>query len=245
MLRANESNPDVNAAIAASTALMLVLHAREATGRGQQLMTTMIASNMYANSDELIAYDVRPPVRQADEMLLGISPLYRLYEASEGWVFLACLRRDEWERCCRAIGRDDLCSSWDGAWADGSTASDAPAPQLEATFRSRRVAEWEQLARKHGLPLVEVETRDPGRVCLEDARMREQGYVVPVESEPYGRYLRHGSAVQFSAHDLSYGPWEPVGGHTRAILAELGYADDEIERLGADNVVEMAEGTNQ
>jgi crotonobetainyl-CoA:carnitine CoA-transferase CaiB-like acyl-CoA transferase len=59
-----------------------------------------------------------------------------------------------------------------------------------------------------------------------------------VHSETYGDYWRHGSPVQFSAHGLSYGPWEPVGGHTRDILGELGYSDAEIEHLVAGRVVE-------
>jgi crotonobetainyl-CoA:carnitine CoA-transferase CaiB-like acyl-CoA transferase len=241
MLRANEANPDVNAAIAAATTLMLGLAARDATGRGQQLMSTMIVSNMYANSDELIAYEGRPPVRQADAQLLGVSPLYRLYETADGWVFLACLRRREWESFCRAVAREDIVSSWDAAWADGSSATHAPADDIEQIMRGRSAIDWEQLAREHDVPLVAVEQRDPGRFCLEDEDMRKQGYVVPVESAAYGTYLRHGSAVQLSGHQLSYGPWEGVGGHTRAILSELGYTTDEIGRLVADKVVE-AEG---
>jgi crotonobetainyl-CoA:carnitine CoA-transferase CaiB-like acyl-CoA transferase len=71
--------------------------------------------------------------------------------------------------------------------------------------------------------------------------MRARGYLARVESPVYGSYWRHGSAVQFSSHELRYGPWEPVGGHTRAILAELGYAADEIERLIAGRVVEAYE----
>jgi crotonobetainyl-CoA:carnitine CoA-transferase CaiB-like acyl-CoA transferase len=238
MLRANEANPDVNAAIAAATALLLGLHARDQTGHGQELMTTMIVSNMYANSDELIAYEGRPPIREADGDLLGISALYRLYEAREGWVFLACLKQDEWSAFCRTVERLGLQSSWEAAWADGSTSHDAPAGDLEGLFRTRSAAAWQQLAREQGLPLVAVEQRDPGRFCLDDDAMREQGYVVPVESAAYGTYLRHGSPVQFSSHALSYRPWEPVGGHTRAILSELGYAEADIERLIADKVVE-------
>ena len=59
-----------------------------------------------------------------------------------------------------------------------------------------------------------------------------------VHSPAYGTYWRHGSPQQFSAHTLSYGPWEPVGGHTHQILAELGHSDADIDRLIADRIVE-------
>jgi crotonobetainyl-CoA:carnitine CoA-transferase CaiB-like acyl-CoA transferase len=240
LLKANEANPDVNAAIAAATALLLGLQARDARGAGESLMTTMIASNMYANSDELIQYDGRPPTRVVDGDLLGIGPLYRLYETAEGWVFLACLRRREWEAFCRAIGREALASRWHAAWGRDGASPEAEqlASELAELLRSRTAEEWERLAQEHDVPLVAVEARDPGRFCLEDEGMRAQGYMVQVESPVYGTYWRHGALQQFSAQTLTFGPWEPVGGHTRAILSELGYGDEEVQRLVQERVVE-------
>jgi crotonobetainyl-CoA:carnitine CoA-transferase CaiB-like acyl-CoA transferase len=62
--------------------------------------------------------------------------------------------------------------------------------------------------------------------------------MVQVHSPVYGSYWRHGSPQQFSAHELTLGPWEAVGGHTRSILAELDYGDEEIDRLIEERVVE-------
>jgi crotonobetainyl-CoA:carnitine CoA-transferase CaiB-like acyl-CoA transferase len=236
MLRANEANPDVNAAIAAATALMLGLHARDETGEGQSMMTTMIASNMYANSDELIDYEGRRPLRMPDEGLYGLSPAYRLYETSDGWVFLSCLRGREWEAFCALIDRADLVSKWERAW---SAESDDIVAVIGRALLACNAADWESTARERDVPLVAVESRDPGRFMLEDDDMQALGYMQPVVSEAYGSYLRHGSAVQMSGQTLTFGPWEPVGGHTRAILSELGYVHAEIEGLIAGRVVEV------
>jgi crotonobetainyl-CoA:carnitine CoA-transferase CaiB-like acyl-CoA transferase len=234
MLRANEANPDVNAAIAAATALLLGLNARDATGRGQELMTTMIASNMYANSDELIQYDGRPTVRSVDADVTGLGAAYRLYETAGGWVFVSCLREDEWTAFCETIGRPELASRWDDAWSAGGDL----APTIASALQRRSAREWESLAIERELSLVAVEDRNPGRFCLEDEDMRSQGYMARVRSDSYGEYWRHCSPVQFSAHELSYGPWEPVGGHTRSILLELGYSVEDVERLIAERAVE-------
>ncbi|MGB2695646.1 MAG: CoA transferase [Dehalococcoidia bacterium] len=246
MLKANEANPDVNAAIGAATALLLGLQARDGcdTGpptaaglpaeAGQSLLTTMISSNLYANSDELIAYDGRPAPAVVDGDLYGVGPLYRLYEAAEGWVFLACLRQAEWQAFCDAIERPDLISKWEAGWRNDTQL----ASTIGETLRARTAEDWEALMRQHDVPLVAVETRDPGRFCLEDADMREQNHMVPTESPVYGQYWRHGALQQFSNEDLTFGPWEPVGGHTRAILAETGCDDAQIDRLIADGVVE-------
>jgi crotonobetainyl-CoA:carnitine CoA-transferase CaiB-like acyl-CoA transferase len=168
--------------------------------------------------------------------MLGIGAPYRLYEASGGWVFLACATPAEWARFCEAAGRADLASSWEAAWADGGPIAGAVA----AVCRKKDASEWERFARERDLPLVAVEERLPGPFSLEDAELRAQGMMVQVHSATYGDYWRHGALHQFSEGRPAYGPWEPVGGHTRSILAELGYAEAEIARLIDEGTVEQA-----
>ncbi len=117
LAKAAEGNADPTAGLGSATALMLALQARDTFGVGQSLLTTMMGSNLYANSDEIIDYDGRPPARELDGDLLGYGPLYRLYEAAEGWVFLACVRPAEWRAFCRAVNRPDLVPQWDGRLA--------------------------------------------------------------------------------------------------------------------------------
>ena len=88
------------------------------------------------------------------------------------------------------------------------------------------------------VPLASVEMRDPGRFCLEDETMRELGHMVEVESPTDGTYLRHGALQTFSDDKLTFGPWEPLGGHTRSILSELGFGEAEVERLIDGSIVE-------
>ncbi len=240
LLKAAEGNADPIAALGAATALLLGLHARDVSGEGQALLTTMVCSDMYANSDEAIDYEGRPASRRVDADLLGLGPLYRLYEAAGGWVFLACLRRAEWLAFCRAIGRPDLAPRWEAAWQSGPGADEAQdlASAIGEVLRSRSALEWERSLAEHDVPLVVVETRDPGRFNMDDDEMRAQGYAVQVESPEHGPYWRHGALQQFSADGLTFGGWEPLGGHTRPILEELGYGAEEIERLIEEGVAE-------
>ncbi len=238
LLKAAEGNADPIAALGAATALLLGLHSRDKTGRGQSLLTTMICSDIYANSDETIDCEGRPPSPRLDEGLYGLGPLYRLYEAAEGWVFLACLRREEWGAFCEAVARPELAPRWESAWHGASPEAMELASLLSDLFRSRTADEWEELMARRDVPLVAVETRDPGRFNILDEEMRALGYAVPVESPVHGAYWRHGALQQFSSDGLILGPWEPLGGHTRPILSELGYGPEEIEKLIEDRVVE-------
>ncbi len=242
LLKAAEGNADPIASLAAAAAFLLGLHAREETGQSQDLMTTMVCSDMWANSDECIAYAGCPAPASVDEELMGLSPVYRLYRAREGWVFLACLERSEWESFCRLTGKQDWKSRWEGGWQPGSAGARILADDLARLFRERDASEWESLATREEVPLVAVEQRDPGRFNIQDAGMRELGHAVQVESSIHGSYWRHGALQQFSDAGQVFRGWEPLGGHTKPILRELGYSDDAIEMLIRDGVAEAWPG---
>ncbi len=237
LLKAAEGNADPIAALGAATALLLALHARDASGEGQSLVTTMIGSTLYANSDETIDYDGRPPSPQVDEQLLGLGPAYRLYETRDGWLFVCCMRRAEWDALCDGIGRADLAPRWVDVCR--APASDAVASELESVFRTRSATEWERDLAPRGAPVAAVETRDPGRFNMEDPDMRAQGHAVQAHSPVHGAYWRHGALYRFgSGAPQAFGAWEPLGGHSRAILAQLGYAPDAIDALVDAGIVE-------
>jgi len=91
LFQANEGNPDSSAALGVATAILLGLYHREKTGRGQYLETSMIGTCLYANADDAIQYQGKPPRLLPDGQLNGLHALYRFYRAREGWVFLACV----------------------------------------------------------------------------------------------------------------------------------------------------------
>lgn len=240
LARTAEGNADVNSALAAATAVLLGLCARDAGAGGQNLMTTMLCSNMYLNSDELIDYPGCPPPLRADENLYGVAPAYRMYKAGDGWVFLACLMRDEWDALCQVAGRDDLRARWPDAWQPivSSRQAQELAQELSTVFLAHSAASWESLMSQEDVPLVEVETRDPGQFFLESQQLVDERHRVHVDSVHCGPYWRHGALQLFSRDGGTFGAFEPVGAHSRPILEELGYSRNQADRLIATGVVE-------
>ena len=104
----NEGHPDpVTGALVASV-LLMGLMGRENMGVGQEMTTTMLCASAYLMSADWIRYEGRPPIEEVDAGLHGTHALNRLYETSDGWIFLACPTQGEWERFCATFGRDAL-----------------------------------------------------------------------------------------------------------------------------------------
>lgn len=242
LLNANEGNPDVNAALAVGTGLLLGLQAREAHGIGQYQMTTMLCSNLYANAEDALRYPGKPPRAVPDPDLYGLGPLYRLYKAKDGWIFLACPFEHEWQALCVALGHPE--------WRDDPRFRDAAARYeqgealaalLQECFASRSADEWERDLTARDIACVRADGPNVAEFAVQEPSNLELGFTVPVEHREYGRYLRHGPLVMLDVAPPTLGPLCEVGEHTQAILAELGYTEEEMQQLKAAGVVTWPE----
>ena len=97
------------AAVAVATALLLGLYEEKRGAGAHVMMTTMLSSAAHTLSEDMIEFTGRAPLAQCDADFLGLGALYRLYEASDGWVFLAAPTDSDWETLRTALdGRADL-----------------------------------------------------------------------------------------------------------------------------------------
>jgi crotonobetainyl-CoA:carnitine CoA-transferase CaiB-like acyl-CoA transferase len=236
--RANRGEGDATAALAVATVLLLGLVARDRTGRGQKIVSAMIGASAFLNSDENVSYDGKSPPRRPDPALYGLSALYRLYPAREGWVFLAAPREREWPRLCAALGRPAWASDPRFATAEARAAHDAAlAASLGCMFAERSAAEWERHFAAHDLACVEVYRDSYSAFANTDPHLREGGFTRTEDHPAFGAHTRHGPVVTLpSAPPVVGGAWL-VGQHTRAILGELGYGEVEIRALKATGIV--------
>ncbi|MGH7822191.1 MAG: CoA transferase, partial [Candidatus Binatia bacterium] len=226
-------------ALGVATALLLGLVARERTGLGQEMLTSMLATAAFCVSEDAIEYDTRAERRQPDALLLGLSALYRLYEASEGWIFLAAPKPREWGALCAALSpHASLASDSRFATLDARKGHDAElAATLAAVFRRRPAAEWERDLTDVDVGCVEVAPGPVARAVMDDPIGREAGFLCEVEHPSFGRHRRLAPLAELS---LTPGEGKPAclfGQQTEAVLRELGYGAAEIERLEAGGVI--------
>ncbi|HTW86990.1 MAG TPA: CoA transferase [Candidatus Binataceae bacterium] len=241
LMRANEANPDPNTSQAVATSIMLALLARTRTGRGQAIEVTMLQGNAWANADEAYDYPGRPPAVLPDEQCYGLHALYRLYPASEGWVFLACPFDREWRKFCLAVSRPELTA--DSRFSSSAVRAEHDKElvgEISKVFASRTASEWEQLLTNTGVACVRADG-DVGSFLEDHPQSALNRMVAEADSPRFGRYLRHGSILSFSDAPGRFDHGSFPGEHTVSLMRELGYAEDQISDLRARQIIHWEE----
>ena len=240
--RANEVNPDPNTAMVTATAITMALYARQRFGKPQYVETTMIGSNAYVNADHFFDYEGRLPRPTQDADGFGLGALHRLYQSSDGWVFLDCPFEDEWERMCETLGRPDLLSDSRFADPDARGANDdALVSELAAEFSRKTALEWEKIMTLVDVGCVQTEDRGMYHFFSEDPHVEENGLRVDVEHPRFGPMWRYAPILDFSRASCVAGPGILRGEQTIPILKELGYTESEIHEMRANKALDWEE----
>ena len=233
--------PDQNTSPAIATGIVLALRARDLTGKGQPIQLNMLNANAWTNADEYFDYADRPPIAMPDEEVHGLHALYRLYHCREGWVYLACLFQDEWETFCRTVQREDLLADPRFATPEARQDNDeALVAELSEILSERTADEWEEMLTKADIGCVRADEAVEGDFYADHPHARANDLSVEVEHPYVGKYRRYGGLVELSLTPGIYRTSTQIGQHTRPLLREIGYDDQQIEDLGARGVVQWA-----
>ncbi len=92
---------DVATAAVVSMAVVAALNARERTGEGQEIITSLMAQSLTFQIAEVVDYAGRPPNDLGGRDCLGPRALHRFYECADGWLALVC----DSEGAAQALGR--------------------------------------------------------------------------------------------------------------------------------------------
>lgn len=227
----DDSSPDPIAGLASATAIAMALLARQRTGRGQYLETTMLCSNGYAQSEHLVLYEGAPEWEVPDFEQRGQSALRRLYECASGWLMLCVVQEDEWRALVLGIERDEWTGDPRFATSAARAKNDAELTHLVGeALRARTADDWEKHLTALDVPAVRADRQSLEEFLLAHYEM------TPMKHAEYGEYWRLPPRVDFLGIPSRMRPACSVGEHTRALLAECGYDAAAIEQMIAEGV---------
>jgi crotonobetainyl-CoA:carnitine CoA-transferase CaiB-like acyl-CoA transferase len=92
---------DVATAGVVAASIIAAVNARERTGEGQEVLTSLLAQSLLFQLDETVSYAGRPPADQGGLDCLGVRALHRYYACADGWIGLVC----ETQASAAALGR--------------------------------------------------------------------------------------------------------------------------------------------
>src|SRR5690606_35179447 len=96
------------AALLAASGAVAALEARDRTGRGQKVETPLLNGALAMQAASLVSGErVRPVMRVRPNQYIGL-PAYRLFQASDGWFFVACGNSTFWNKFLIALGQEEL-----------------------------------------------------------------------------------------------------------------------------------------
>ena len=217
---------------------VMALLARERTGTAQRVNTNLLNAAILLSSHAFLGYEEKPPRRLADKGQYGLGALHRLYETSEGWLYLVAENDGEWPALCRALDRDDLADDVRFASAQARRANDAAlADTLSQLFRGQSRDEWVEGLSRAGVPCAPVVEEyaksfysDPQAIANDMVGSRGH---VSLGKMKYGRNL-----VRFGrTPDVPGRPTPLLGEQTREVLEGAGYTEAEVDRLYEMGVV--------
>lgn len=213
--------------------ILQALYHRARTGESQAVDTSILNAGLLTASMAALRADGTPlPRPHLDHMQLGLSALYRLYEAADGWLCVAALAEDHWRSLLATLDLDALAVDPHFADPDARTRNrTALEAILEPVFKARPVHDLFELLNGRGVP---CEIAD-GEFCLrvfDDPQMQAHNLVVHQHHPKLGEFDHFGETIHFSdTPGRIWGPPPVCGQHSREVLRECGYEDAAIDEL--------------
>ena len=221
---------DLAAGLYCAVGILTACVARERTGRGQHIDTSLYEAAMglsFWETAELWATGRVPaPLGSAHRM----SAPYQALRTRDGHLTVGANNPRLWERLCRVLGREDLLS--DPRFtsnADRLANRDVLAGELESVLKGKDTDEWVAVLLEAGVPAGPL--RDYRQAC-EDPHTLAREMVVTMRHPVEGEIRGLGIPVKLSETPGSVRRAAPgLGEHTNEILARLGYSPGEIASL--------------
>jgi CoA:oxalate CoA-transferase len=219
-------------------AVTAALYAREKTGKGQLVDSSLMGSLIALHGVNFSAPGV---LGQEFPRLLRSeagNPIYNHYKcADDKWIVIAHLQPDRyWPKVCKAMGIEEL--EHDPRFSTIEARHDNAKELvsiLDKKFATKTRAEWMEIFKRENVICTPIQSASE---VFEDPQALANEYIVEVEHPVWGKIKMLGFPWTFHETPAAVRREAPeLGQHTEEILLELGYTWDDITKLKDEKVI--------
>jgi crotonobetainyl-CoA:carnitine CoA-transferase CaiB-like acyl-CoA transferase len=225
-------------AIMAAWGILAALVARERSGVGQEVDTSLLGSGLALQGNIVTQRLWLGQKQERIDRSKARLPLWNYYECADGkWLILAMLLEDYWPRFCKAVGLEKLINDPRFENAEKREENcEQLVSMLDELFAGKPREAWMKiLAAEKDLIYGVVHTMDD---VVEDPQVIANNYIVDFDHPVFGPVKYFGFPVGLSKTPMAIQREAPqLGQHTDEILLEIGYDRGDIAKLREDAVV--------
>lgn len=227
---------DLCAGLFCSFGILVALHEREVSGRGQWVQTSLLQAQTFMLDFQAARWLIGGEVpRQDGNYHATIAPCGS-FAAADGYLSLAVVGEVMWQRFCTALGRPE----WLGEPGYvGNAARFANRDRLhvaiEQDLQLRARAEWIDCFNQAGVPCGPIYAIDE---LFDDPQVEHLG-IAQALAAANGETVRYvGQPLTLTRTPSRVNAHAPtLGQHTDSVLRDLGYAADQIADWRARGVI--------
>ena len=240
-LRAGASVIDVQGGMFGALGIIAALYQRNATGEGQQVVASLYESTVFLVGQHMAQFAVTGKAAAPMPARVSAWAIYQVFETGDDdQVFVGVVSDKQWKLLCEAFDLDELANDPTLETNNDRVAhKDRLLPIIKDTFRQYTKQELMTKLEATGLPFAPIarpeELFDDPHLNASDGLLE----VTVTDGDRAGDKARL-PALPLAMNGQRFGIHRDVprkGQHTREVMAEAGYADDEIEALIAQGAV--------